>query len=53
MNFYREGGGGASGDLTGTSSPGYRGGFPGGGGSGSAGGNNGGAGADGAVVIFY
>jgi hypothetical protein len=49
-NFFREGGGGASGNSI--TSLGMNGGFPGGGGSGSSDGS-GGYGGDGCVIIYY
>jgi hypothetical protein len=51
-NFYREGGGGASGNIDTAVALGSDGGFPGGGGSGSSDGS-GGRGADGCIIIYY
>lgn len=51
-NFYREGGGGASGNLDTVAAIGMNGGFPGGGGSGSSDGS-GGIGGDGCVIIYF
>jgi hypothetical protein len=51
-NFYREGGGGGSGNLDTYNAVGVNGGFPGGGGSGSSDGS-GGNGGDGCVLIYY
>lgn len=51
-NFYREGGGGASGNIDTVAAIGMNGGFPGGGGSGSSDGS-GGIGGDGCVIIYF